>query len=147
MQDAGKLQKGDSIDQHSLWPQTHWVLCWVACCQSVRLCLAAWPDFLTIHVHPSSALYLLKKAVRKGKLYICFHTFVYFEPTCFWSWRRGGEGGMMKHQADTCERLHVGLLRGRIHLCTAFRSNSQYCISLYCFNWKHCNCPIIRLVE
>lgn len=56
-----------------------------------------------------------------------------------------GRGSIMKHQADKCERLHVGLLRGRIRLCTAFRSNSRDCISLYCFNWKHCNCPIIGI--
>lgn len=94
-------------------------------------------DFL-----PSPSLFLPLKNSGRGKFCICFHICTcLFEPTLLWSRWEGGnnETSSLIH----VERFHEAVLTGKIHLPPVFRRNSQYCISLHCFNWKDLNCPMI----
>lgn len=52
-----------------------------------------------------------------------------------WSGREGG-GNNEVSMLVSVEKVHGGVLTGKIHLSGVFRRSSQYCLSLHCFNWR-----------
>lgn len=53
-----------------------------------------------------------------------------------WSGREGGGNNEVSMRVSV-EKVHGGVLTGKIHLSGVFQRSSQYCLSLHCFNWRH----------